>query len=145
MFAIDSEQTRESLRGIKGVRVVVEDVSADAVRDGLTRDQIQTDVELRLRKAGINVVNNTPAARAILSIYAHLLKANGNLGYIYNCDVHLAQLVTANANGVSVVATTWSTGMLGGVESSNMPRTIRDNIGDLVDDFLNAYLSVNPK
>src|SRR2546425_3316356 len=47
------EGARETLRGLKGVGVVVERVSPDAERDGLTQSQLQTDVELRLRKAGI--------------------------------------------------------------------------------------------
>ena len=41
-------------------------------------------------------------------------------------------------------ATTWETGMVGIVATSNLQH-IRDKTKDKVDEFLNAYLSVNPK
>jgi len=46
---------RQSLEGLKRIRVVVEDLSAAGEAAGLQKDAIQTDVELRLRKAGIAV------------------------------------------------------------------------------------------
>ena len=139
MFAADSKYARETLRGINSVSVLVEDLDADEVRDGLTKDQIQTDVELRLRKAGINVV---PQGSPTLYIDANLLK-DTNL-YIYDCSVALEQFVTVETNGVSTIAPTWSGATTGRVGSSNMPRAIRNTVGDLVDKSLNAYLSVNP-
>ncbi len=46
---------RQSLRGIQGVKVEI--VINDAVRKtGPRKDQLRTDVELRLRKAGIKVL-----------------------------------------------------------------------------------------
>jgi hypothetical protein len=140
LFASDSKYARETLRGINGVSVLVEGLDADAVRDGLTRDQIQTDVELRLRKAGINVVTEGSPR---LYIDANLLK-DTNV-YIYDCSVALEQFVTVETNGVSAIAPTWSGAITGRVGSSKMPRAIRDEVGDLVDKFVNAYLSVNPK
>jgi hypothetical protein len=54
--AQDSERTRESLRGISALEVVVEDLPDGAKLLGLTKESIQTDVELKLRLAGIRVV-----------------------------------------------------------------------------------------
>ena len=42
-----------TLKGITTLKVLVESMSPDVERDGLTKDQIQTDVEARLRHAGI--------------------------------------------------------------------------------------------
>ena len=53
---IDTEATRATLQGLKGVHVVVEDLDPDVERDGLTQKQFRTDVELRLRKGGIRVL-----------------------------------------------------------------------------------------
>src|SRR5690349_8518843 len=54
--ASDTEYSRKSLKGIDGVHVVVETL-ADAVKqDGLSAQDIQTDVELKLRLAGIKVL-----------------------------------------------------------------------------------------
>jgi hypothetical protein len=44
-FAGDTPLDRETLRGLAGVGVVVEDLGTDAKADGLTEEQIQTDVE----------------------------------------------------------------------------------------------------
>lgn len=46
----------ESLRGLKGVLVLVEALKPEIEADGLRRDSIQTDVELKLRLAGIKVL-----------------------------------------------------------------------------------------
>jgi hypothetical protein len=58
VVADDGETNRQSLKGTKVLSVAVENLSADAAGDGLTDDQIRTDVALRLRKAGI-VVSRT--------------------------------------------------------------------------------------
>jgi hypothetical protein len=50
------ESRRRSLRGLQGVEVVVEDMTSMANRYGLTRPQVQTDVEFRLHRAGIRVL-----------------------------------------------------------------------------------------
>jgi hypothetical protein len=42
-------------------------------------------------------------------------------------------------------ATTWSKSLIGIVSQREMELTIRKNVSDLVDSFLNDYLSVNPK
>ena len=55
-WAVDSEQSRASMRGIEGVGVVVESLDPEVERAGLTKHQLQTDVELQLRKAGIRVL-----------------------------------------------------------------------------------------
>jgi hypothetical protein len=53
---IDRETISATLRGLEGVEVIVEEMDSDVERAGLTRNQIQTDVDLRLRKAGIRVL-----------------------------------------------------------------------------------------
>jgi len=49
------------LKGLRGVQVLVEELSDDAQEAGLMRKQIQTDVELRLRMAGIPVLTSDEA------------------------------------------------------------------------------------
>jgi hypothetical protein len=142
LAGLDSENSRPTLKGITEVAVVVEDPGADAIKDGLTIDQLQTDVELRLRKAGIKV---SKEVSPYLYVNAHLLKSTTYPGlYAYHCEVSFQQRVTVMANGVVAYAATWSTGGIGIVGQADM-KTVRDDVGDLVDSFLNAYLSVNPK
>jgi hypothetical protein len=61
-----------------------------------------------------------------------------------NCIVEFKQMVTT-MNGATVYASTWSTGNLGTVGSAKMSGAVRARLADMVDKFLNAYLSVNPK
>lgn len=49
------------------------------------------------------------------------------------------------SNGAKIMPPTWSVECLGAVGREQMSRGIRDDIGDKVDMFINAYLSVNPK
>lgn len=55
--------SRESLRGISGVGVVVEDISPEAPADSLSQDAIRTADELILRSKGIRVLTNVERTR----------------------------------------------------------------------------------
>src|SRR5713226_9100936 len=57
--AVDSEWTRATLKGLQGVRVVVEKMAPEEERAGLAQATLQTDVELKLRQAGIRVLSET--------------------------------------------------------------------------------------
>ncbi len=94
----DDESARKTLAGLTRIYVVVEHIPDEAQRDGLDTTQIRTDVELKLRQAGI-----------------------------------------------TVLAGTWSaTGTIATVGSHKLA-SLRDNVRDLTDQFINAYLAANPK
>jgi len=142
LLADDDTTSRQSLKGIKSIAVVIGPLDSDELTEGLTVDQLQTDVELRLRKAGVSVVTSGPTV--VLLVDTNFLK-NANTGlYAYYCEVKVLQLVTA-PNATSLVAPTWSKSILIMVGSANLSSSVRGRVGDLVDKFLNAYLSVNPK
>jgi hypothetical protein len=146
-FSQDDEPARRTLRGLKGVYVLVEDLESDAEKAGLSTNQIYTDVVLRLRKAGIKVltwqeVSNEPGNPNLYIRASTMDTANGL--YAYNIDVHLSQLVMlTRKSAIKFHATTWIVSRLGTVGFAVMP-TIRDSICDLVDKFINAYLAMNP-
>ena len=56
ILARDNESGRETLRGIPAIFVVIEGLDPDLEKDGLSKSQLQTDVELKLRLAGIKVL-----------------------------------------------------------------------------------------
>src|ERR1700688_347675 len=80
MMASDRPSERLTLRGIKTIEVLVEDVTPDEIKAGLTTnqdelsDQIRTDVERRLRKAGVAVGSSF----AYLHIRTLSMKADGS-------------------------------------------------------------------
>ncbi len=138
----------ESLRGLKGVSVEIEKLSFNIEKDGLKREQIKTDVELKLRLAGIKVVTEEESINEPGQPYL-FVNVNSNkseLGfYSFSITIELNQLVLLIRDLDTIfTACTWSTKTVGfaGVEKVGQ---IRDYIKDDVDLFINDYLFVNPK
>jgi hypothetical protein len=142
--AVDAEFSRASLKGLQGVQVVVEPLEAEAEQVGLNKTSIQTDVELKLRQAGITVL--TEAGTPYLYIDVNTSKSPSGPLYAYFVGVKLCQTVRLDRDPSIKIfaATTWDVAELGTVGRVNL-RSIRERIKDLVDMFINAYLSVNPK
>ncbi len=63
-WGVDNNWSRETLRGIKGVFLIVEAAEPEIERAGLTQRQIKTDVEQKLRLAGLNVLAPDEATKA---------------------------------------------------------------------------------
>jgi len=139
--ADDSEESRVSLKGITAVHVLVEDLHDDAARIGLTKESIQTDVELKLIMAGMHVVTREdwlklPGAPR-LYVNVNVLPPQAA-----SIEVELDQNVLLQRNGQLVIsANTWN---LSGVLANPTSQGIRNQIKDRVDKFLSAWLSVNP-
>src|SRR5207249_6328300 len=144
----DNESTRKTLAGLTGLYVSVEHIPDEMQRDGLDTTQIQTDVELKLRQAGITVLTRqewlSTAAAPFLYVNVQAIK-NSNL-YAFSVDVQLRQRVTlVHDPAVLILATTWSaTGVIGTVGSKKLS-SLRETVRDLTDQFINAYLAANPK
>ena len=132
----------DSLRGIGSMDVVVVQ-SAHGI-SSLTDKAIQTDVELKLRMAGIKVDSS---AIPVLSVTVNWLApevAGLHIGYSYVVSVQFHQLVTAKT-GWQGSACTWESASIGVSPSEDAGRRIRQVVKENVDEFLNDYLSVNPR
>lgn len=137
---------REPLVGLRGVRVLVEDIRADAEHDGLHRDQVVTDVELRLRKNGIRVLEwmKNPGAPYLYISFGTNRNDKYSI-YAYAVTVQLMQSVSLEDRpSIKTVGAVWQTQSVGTV-GVYVIRTIREVVNDLVDKFINDYLAVNPK
>jgi hypothetical protein len=144
MTAQDSEQGRKSLKGIAGFYLSVEKLDPDVEKEGLTTDQIRADVELRLKKAGIKVLTLEQASQAPGKPRLGLdLMIGSKQGlYPYALDIGAHQIVKLERDPTVIIdATTWSVGSAGIAGLSG----IRDTVRDRLDEFINAWLSVNPK
>lgn len=150
------QQQRETLRGLSGVYVLVEQIRVDMESDGLTHDRIQTDVELRLRKAGIPVLSKEQMLKApgMPNLYINIQSIRSAIyrGYSYSLEVSLDQDVSLTRTVIStnptyhptITASTWSRTLVGTAPVDELS-TIRRSIADYVDQFINDYLAVNPK
>ena len=152
LYAIDSEQTRQTILMIKGVRVVVEDpqpnIQKYVQRFGLTKEQLQTTIEQRLMKAGITMLDQEKwlktAGRPILYININTHEYQ-KYWYAYTIIVDLRQIVTLETNpDVRTLASTWSVNMAGIANIGNLD-TINKNINVLVDRFIEARQSLLAK
>ena len=145
----DGKFERATLRGLKGVQVVVEELRPEIERAGLKKQQLQTDVELRLRKAGIRVLTRKERLKTpgtpLLYLNVNALTAVDNKAVVFGISVELNQEVRLVRDPKIIVdATTWSTDSVGIADVNNI-RDIRRRVGDRVDVFINAYLAMNPK
>jgi hypothetical protein len=147
-YSSDNEINRESIRGIKGVHVFIEILGQDEIRDGLTADSILKDVESRLRQNGITVLTEEGMriypGNPLLYIKTNFRKMKNVNTYVYSLSIEFYQNVTSERNKLSMRAVTWNSGAVG-YTPVNKLNSARKDINGLVDRFINAYLSVNPR
>ncbi|MFC1489811.1 hypothetical protein ACFL6K_01245 [Candidatus Latescibacterota bacterium] len=146
--ALNNEEIK-SLKGLKSVFVIVEALSSDVEKDGLKQSQIKTEVELKLRMAGIKVQNedewfNEPWA-PFLQVSVTPLKNEAISNYSYSFGVSLYQYVVLTSDtDIIIPAITWQSISLGIVGSRNVA-IIRNLVEEKIDMFINDYLTANPK
>jgi hypothetical protein len=132
-----------SLAGIKEFRVFIEKMNPAVNQMGLNERDIWSDVELKMGMAGIGISGNADPfiyvkVSAVPTSYTPHL-------YAVTINVGVKQLVMLSRNpSIRIFAETWSvetTGILGSQQTGKL----RNWVSDDFDNFINAYLSVNPK
>ncbi len=143
--ALTHEQ--QILVGLKGVYIIVEEMEPQAERLGLTRAQIQTDVELRLRKAGVRVLTEEECFKMlggpVLHVDVSTFSPPAILIVAYSVRVELIERV-ALESGFKTLGGIWHTHYIG-VVGTKYIRDIRETVGSQVEQFINDYLAANPK
>ena len=147
-LALNSEVNRETLRGLKGVKVLIEELSSDIEKAGLARNQIQEIAETKLRKAGIRVLTQEECYKTPGEPYLYI-NINLNPGkageekYAYSIDIGVIQNVALERDPKQkTYAVTWSTGGVGSIGREFLSR-LQESVEDLVSIFIGAFLSVN--
>ena len=137
---VSAQDNRNTLRGLQGFPVVVARLGAEIEKDGLTKEQLQTDTEQRLRMAGIKVFSLEEAAQEKGSPYfylhVHVDKLKSGC-YSYNISTELIE------PAYPLWETAWTQLELMGL-SCNLSE-IRQQAQDMVDEFINEYLAANQK
>jgi hypothetical protein len=132
----------ETLQGITSIKVFVEGVDPADKPRGLTRGQLQTDVESRLRKAGIAV---SADATEYLYVNVNTLQSRQRLSsFSVVVMVRQAAYLVRDPAITAPAAITWWKGTDGITAAADL-RSVRDAVGDLVDKFIHAYREQNPK
>jgi hypothetical protein len=149
-FAINGKSNQATLRGLSGVGVLVEKLPPELERQGLIGDRLQMEVELKLRMAGIKVLTREESLKTpgephlYVNINVNTAKTESDI-YPYSIDVLLIQNVSLLRDPKQTTfAVTWSTGGVGSIEKSFVGQ-LRDSVEEMVDLFVKAYVSENPK
>lgn len=143
VWGFNTEVARKTLEGINEISVVVESMGPEIERDGLTKSQIQTDVEMKLRMTGLNVLTFEKVSKVSGSpwIYVKINIGKTSRGaYVFNINLELMQNVYLERYSKRSIASTWSVEYFGITPNLD---DIRSKTRGLVDDFRNAWVSVN--
>lgn len=156
-----SDLERATLKGLRGFVVDVEGFDDPAINlRGVSERQVQTDAELRMRKAGIQLSTEKDWANSLnhpaIIVTLHLVPLEKPFEGVYAFsivvkamqDVHLiGRTNTMEESGAwnkSTWATTWDKSITGAMSKDQL-RGLRAHVNDLVDQFINDYLATNRK
>jgi len=141
----DDEKARNTLRGIGTIGIVVDWDGTGIEEEALkaSKEKLQKDISLRLKQKGIKVhskgtIDNPP----FLYIEIHSYRCGNNVHAAYFGVKVMQEIVLKEKQAVSSTSPTWSSG---GVVGIVRDEAFEDVIGNLVDEFASAYLTVNPE
>jgi len=140
---------KDSLKDLKGVHVIVDNLKSDIEKDGLSTSTIQADVEQKLRMAGIKVLTEEEWIKEPGGPYLYVgvssYKRDTGL-YAFHIEVELSQdVILSRKQDVLCPAVTWACIGLTGTVGAKKVNGLRNKIKDRVDLFINDYFDVNPK
>jgi hypothetical protein len=148
-FAFTADK-RDTLRGLTEISVLVEYLPDDVEREGLSREHLQRDIEVRLRQAGLHVLTISEIAKSPGAPYLYvavypITGPSVNLN-AYGSGLTLKQLVQLSRNPTTeFFATTWESPAFPSSLSGPRVLDIRRSISDAVNRFIIDYLAVNQK
>jgi len=150
VFAVNGKSNRATLRGLKGIGVLVEQLAPEVENGGLSKDQLQKNVEAKLRAAGIKVLTREECAKTpgepnlYINVNVNIAKTESDI-YPYSLDLLFIQKVSLlRDQKITSYAVTWSTGGVGSI-SKELLNDLRESVGDVVEVFIKACQAENRK
>jgi hypothetical protein len=147
-----SEMNSGTLSGVRSIYVRVAPIDSKIEQEGLTAAQIWRDTERQLQSEAIKLLpeeefnrlrrtRNYPLGRLEIIVTVKDIK-EGN-GKIYNIIVRFSQIVfLSRAPVIKLFAPTWEIQTIG---YSGDLSAVTDGVKVGVEEFINAYMSVNSK
>ena len=144
-----STRDRDSLKGLRGFSVLVAMSGPNLEKDGVTRDQLQTRVEVKLRQAGIKIIPSPELpgipGPPVLFVSVNVLRMKPAPSYSWSIELSMIERVILDRDRNKMIdGMTWHDSWYGyaGIERT---RTILDSVSDAVEVFINDYLAANAK
>jgi hypothetical protein len=138
---------RASLAGMSRVYVVVT-ATPTAEQDGVTSAFIKTEVESRLRAAGVKVIDKGDWAidDGILSITISALPIEKVPLYACSFSVDLKQtLISMRDRSTRIMGATWQTSGIAAIGRAQLKETAKRNVLEFVDGFISDYVAANTR
>jgi hypothetical protein len=138
---------RDTLRGLPGVEVVIEQLEPELERDGLTGATIHEEVVQRLRAAGLAVYtsqNDNPSeAKPYLYVDVNAVRLGGQNLYAVALQVQLRQTLRSPVTSSNIVdAMTWDARTVLVAPGNNLA-SVRLTIRQYVDHFIEDWRAVH--
>jgi len=141
-------EPQDTLCGLKGVMVFIEDIDLDVENHGLTKNLLKNKVEARLREADIPVLTVGEAYNIPGKPYLYLNLTTHNTGfdlYSYSVRIEFNQDVfLMREPSIKTSATTWIANVVGTVGARNLP-AVTEDVTELTNKFIHDYLAANQK
>jgi hypothetical protein len=137
----------QTLKGIEGIGVLGEEVSAEAVMDGLKKSELGTNTIQELKSAGIKALTdqqlNSAPGKPTLVISVNTLKHAGDV-YSYTVSLSLDQKVFLERNPAMMIESpTWSVLATGACLPEELDASVKAYVKNLVQQFIKDYKSAN--
>jgi len=151
-LAQDSEAQKKTLAGLKGFFVVINDVGPDGHSAGISEPALVGQAESGLRNAGIRVATrdeflaSPDRSLALLGITISSVKNRAGDTCALSCFLQVTQTVMLVRDpAVRAPVATWYSGGTGIAASDVAGAEIKKWLTGLMEHFVDAYRSANPK
>ena len=148
-YSQDEIAETESMRGVEGVGIRIDEVDPKAAADGLSKDKILSAVSGELKKAGIKVLSAAETAEAkgkpTLYVSINTIKHPGDV-YSFSVNVSFDQLVMLARNQkTQLMSPTWSVLGTGASIPENLGSDAEKYVLLMVQKFIEDFKEANPK
>jgi len=137
------------LKGIKAVKILIDNVSEDVESSCIKKEDIEEDIKSKLVGSGIVVapmrsvdVENDYVPYLYTNL--NVLVSHDSNRCVYSIGIEIQDEISLKRNGAEGIATTWSYGLVGTAPTFENS-TIRNDLGYIVEKFIHAYHAVNPR
>jgi len=132
-----------NLKGIRLVHVAIEKVTPAASQVGLTEDALQTFVEVRLRRMGIQVAPNTKWDVPAPVIYVRISAVGGQSTFSYDVFLGVQEVVTVERTRRRTIGFVWDGGSIGHCSPNSAVEVVEKAVGHTLESFENDWREAN--
>jgi hypothetical protein len=149
MLGLDNPASRQSLKGLSGFAVEVEDVGSKSKTAGVDPAKIKSTIEGKLKAAGIQSLSADAALKAAGAPHLalnldSLVGKDGTVSFEVTLSVLQGCTLARDASVKLPACVTWSRGRVGRA-NEKVAAFIDTQVAAEMEAFLRAYAEVNPK